>query len=93
MGKIQELKEMKSVQKENVYNLIFMDIDMPVMGGIEATEKIAKMKYNCKHLQQMQIICCTAYESKLQKDECKRAGADFYISKPISLAKLKAILL
>lgn len=61
--------------REHGYDLILMDIQMPVMGGIEATQKIRE-KSN------VPIIALTANSSKQEADRCKEAGVNDYISKP-----------
>ncbi len=61
--------------REHGYDLILMDIQMPVMGGIEATEKI-RDKSN------VPIIALTANSSKQETERCKEAGINDYISKP-----------
>jgi len=57
------------------YDLILMDIQMPVMGGIEATQKIREKSA-------VPIIALTANSSKQEVERCKEAGINDYISKP-----------
>ncbi len=66
-----------SVEKyrEHGYDLILMDIQMPVMGGIEATKKIREKSA-------VPIIALTANSSKQESERCKEAGINDYISKP-----------
>ncbi len=65
--------------KKNTYDLILMDIQMPVMDGIEATTEIKKLKL--KKLPP--IVAMTAYSMKEDKARFINAGMDDYLSKPI----------
>lgn len=58
------------------YDIILMDLQMPILDGIEATIKIRK-KAN------MPIIALTANESKQEQERCFRVGINDYIVKPI----------
>jgi PAS domain S-box-containing protein len=61
----------------NCYTLILMDLKMPVMGGIEATQEIRKLHPG------IPIIAQTAYAQPEEKRAAIRAGCDDYLSKPI----------
>ncbi|MBN2663948.1 MAG: response regulator [Bacteroidales bacterium] len=67
---------------ENNYDLVLMDIKMPVMNGFEAT-KILKGKYP-----QLNIVAQTAYSSSEDIEKANRAGFDDFISKPINRLKM-----
>lgn len=67
--------------REHGYDLILMDIQMPVMGGIEATQKIREKS-------SVPIIALTANSSKHEADRCKEAGINDYISKPFKPSDL-----
>ena len=68
--------------EKNQYNLILMDIQMPVMDGYEATKQIRKIEYNLKKIK-TPIIAMTAHSLKCFKNQCLMAGMDDYIAKPI----------
>ena len=75
----------------NSYDMIFMDIQMPVMGGIEATERIlAYEEKNRKH--HIPIVALTANALHGDREKYINAGMDEYISKPIELDNLKVLL-
>ncbi|WP_231557112.1 PAS domain S-box protein [Flavobacterium sp. AED] len=60
-------------------DIIFMDIQMPIMNGYEATNEIRNLKAGEK----IPIIAITAGTEKDEKDKCINAGMNDYISKPI----------
>ena len=69
------------------FDIIFMDIQMPVMDGLEATRRIKKI-----YPVQPYIIAMTANALQQDKERCLEAGMDDYISKPVKLEELVAIL-
>ncbi len=75
-----------AVQTKN-YDLILMDVQMPEMDGLEATTSIRNLNIN-----QPVIIALTANAMQDDKDICIQAGMDDYITKPLGLDKLIALL-
>jgi PAS domain S-box-containing protein len=67
--------------KNNLYHIIFMDIQMPMMDGITATEKI--LDWADKQNHNVFITAMTANALKEDKQKCLNAGMKFFISKPI----------
>ena len=74
------------VSPEGTYILILMDIQMPVMDGLEATRRIRKM--NCPHAKTIPIIGLSANAFSEDIDRALRSGMTGYLSKPIEVAKL-----
>ncbi|MGL1894274.1 MAG: transporter substrate-binding domain-containing protein [Spirochaetaceae bacterium] len=68
----------------NSYDLVFMDLQMPVMDGFEATRKIRE-KYTDKELS---IVAMTADAMTGIEEKVKDAGMNAYITKPIDLEQL-----
>jgi PAS domain S-box-containing protein len=66
--------------KSEKYDIILMDVQMPVMNGYEATKIIRQLEF--KKGIHTPIIALTAYAMKSDKDVCIEAGMDDYISKP-----------
>jgi len=78
-------------RKVNDYDIIFMDIQMPVMDGIEATKQIKEYEES-NSLPHIPIIALTANALKGDRERLLKEGLDEYISKPIEMAELLYIL-
>lgn len=74
------------------FDLILMDIQMPVMGGVEATLRIRELEAT-KQLLRTPIIAMTAAAMQGDREACIEAGMDEYISKPIKARELLEKLL
>jgi len=73
------------------FDLIFMDIQMPVMDGFEATSEIRAFEL-LHGLQPVVIVAMTAYALQGDKNRCLDAGMDDYITKPIREEKLRLVI-
>ena len=69
--------------KNNQYDIVLMDMQMPEMGGIEATQIIRNELHN-----NVPIIALTANAIKGDADKCKQAGMNDYVSKPFDPSDL-----
>ncbi len=81
------LKTLRTVQ----IDLIFMDIQMPVMNGIEATKAIRSGKAG-EHNKKIPVIAITAYAIEESKTKFLNTGITDYIPKPIETKQLITIL-
>jgi signal transduction histidine kinase/CheY-like chemotaxis protein len=83
-------KEAVSAVEKSSFDLVFMDVQMPEMDGLEATAAIrANEKASGLHIP---IVAITAHAMIGDREQCLEAGMDSYLSKPISLQELsKAI--
>ena len=83
-------REALAALENESYDLVFMDVQMPEMDGIEATVAIrGREKTNGKH---QPIIALTAHAMKGDHERCLNAGMDGYLSKPIRPQELDEIL-
>ncbi len=82
------LEAVHLVQK-NSYDLILMDLQMPVMDGIEATKEIKKMDEK----KNIPIVAMTAAAMEKDRENSKNAGMQAHIIKPIEFEELKEILI
>jgi len=72
------------------YDLILMDVQMPEMTGFEATAAIReKEKQGQGHIP---IVALTAHAQKEMENKCLAGGMDSFISRPIQLAELTAVI-
>lgn len=77
-------KEAVEAVRSNEYDIILMDIQMPIMNGYEAASEIRKNQTNCK----LPIIAMTAEAMPSDIEECMKSGMDAHVSKPIDVSRL-----
>lgn len=75
-----------NLYQTNHFDLILMDCQMPVMGGLEATEKIRELEKECDR--RTPIIALTANAFKEDREACAAAGMDDFLSKPFKKIQL-----
>ena len=73
------------------FDAILMDIQMPIMDGIEATRHIRGHERDCGR-RRIPIVALTAYASSSDRKLCREAGMDGYVSKPFLSAELLGAL-
>ena len=73
------------------FDMIFMDIAMPVMDGIEATHKILEYEEQ-NHLPHIPVVAITANALKGDRERFMKEGLDEYITKPIKKDSIISIL-
>lgn len=78
------VEKVKSYPNGDYYDVILMDIQMPNMGGLEATKAIRSLD-NVKGVSSIPIIAMTANASDEDKQKSMDAGMDAHISKPIKI--------
>jgi len=69
---------------------VFMDIQMPVMNGLEAVQEIRRLEAGGEH--RAEIIAVTAFGSEEDREKFTSEGMDSYISKPFALEDIKNVL-
>ena len=88
IGAMNGLESLEQVKKQ-IFDIIFMDINMPIMGGIEAVQKIRSGGgLNSKTY----IAGLTAHGSDEFSVKAEQAGMDCYFTKPIRLVTLQQII-
>lgn len=75
----------------NTYDMIFMDIAMPVMDGVEATHKILEYEQE-NNLEHTPIIAVTANALKGDRERFMKEGLDEYVTKPIKQENILNVL-
>jgi PAS domain S-box-containing protein len=75
---------------KDTFDLVFMDLQMPEIGGLEATAAIREREKGTRHHQI--VIALTAHAIKGDREHCISSGMDDYLSKPIRPQELDQIL-
>jgi osomolarity two-component system, sensor histidine kinase SLN1 len=70
----------------NRFDLVFMDVQMPNVDGIQSTKLIREMGFRAP------IVALTAFAEKSNEDECMASGMDYFLAKPIKRPALKQVL-
>ncbi len=71
------------------YDLIFMDVQMPVMDGFQATQEIRRLGENSSSIP---IVAVTANAFQSEREKCFSFGMDDYLTKPVDKDRLKETL-
>jgi signal transduction histidine kinase/DNA-binding response OmpR family regulator len=79
-----------AVQRE-VFDLVLMDVQMPVLGGFDATRQI-RAQETAPDARHLPIIAMTAHALKGDREACLDAGMDDYIAKPIKVHELLGVI-
>ncbi len=82
-------QEALDILSQNEYDIVFMDCQMPVMDGYEATEQLRQREGEQRHTT---IIGLTAHAMDDDREKCLAAGMDEYLSKPVSIHDLEQMI-
>lgn len=74
------------MERKRKFDLIFMDVQMPNLDGIQSTKLIRKMGYAAP------IVALTAFSEESNRKECLDSGMDEFLAKPIRRSALKSVL-
>jgi CheY-like chemotaxis protein/HPt (histidine-containing phosphotransfer) domain-containing protein len=78
------------------YDLVFMDVMMPEMGGLEATRAVRERQEDREHFPNYKpsivIVAMTASAMQGDREKCLAAGMDDYIAKPVRLEDVRTML-
>ncbi|MCJ1395308.1 Histidine kinase [Xylographa bjoerkii] len=76
----------ESMEQNKLFNLVFMDIQMPNLDGLQSTRLIREMGFSAP------IVALTAFAEESNVKECLDSGMDFFLPKPIRRPALKQVL-
>ena len=76
----------QSMEQNKLFNLIFMDVQMPNLDGLQSTRLIRGMGFSAP------IVALTAFAEESNVRECMDSGMDFFLPKPIRRPALKQVL-
>jgi len=79
--------------KQKKFDIVLMDVQMPVLDGYTATNQIRAYEHKRGQIARTPIIALTAYTIKGDRENCLAAGMDDYLSKPVDLKALNAMIL
>ncbi len=74
------------------YDLLLMDLQMPVMDGLEATRRIRKGEVGATNGRQVPIIAMTAHVLQRDREICLKAGMNDFVTKPVDPRTLAEVL-
>ncbi len=74
------------------FDLVLMDLQMPVMGGLEATAAIRAAEIRAGGGRHLPIVALTAHAMKGDREKCLDSGMDGYLTKPVQADQLRAAL-
>jgi CheY-like chemotaxis protein len=84
-------QEALEMYRRKQYHLILMDIQMPVMDGLEATRQIRTFEKDTNSDYRVFIVAMTANVISEKKEECMLAGMDDFMEKPFQEQTLHAL--
>jgi CheY-like chemotaxis protein len=79
------LRALEQLEEEH-FDLVFMDCQMPVMDGLEATRRIRAA--DGKRYQNVPIVALTASAIEGDEEQCRDAGMDGYLAKPVRIQQI-----
>lgn len=84
--------EAVNIFREQNFDLVLMDIMMPVMDGLEATKEIRKIEVNESRGDHTPVIAVTANTLDNDREKCLAWGMDDFMTKPFDMNQLNEIL-
>jgi len=78
--------------QEESFAVVFMDLQMPVMDGLAATQKIRELESADATRMRTPIVALTANAMRGDQERCEAAGMDGYLTKPLEVERLRALL-
>jgi two-component system sensor histidine kinase BarA len=78
--------------KENPFDLVFMDIQMPGLSGLEATQAIRQHEVTAGIKKRLPIVALTAHAMANEREALLKSGMDDYLTKPVQESQLAHML-
>jgi len=88
---VQDGAEALALIREGSFDLVLMDVQMPVMDGFQATRAIRELE-EALGTARIPIVALTAHAMEGDRERCLEAGMDDYLTKPVRRERLKALL-
>lgn len=85
-------KEAFEMHQKNTYDLILMDLQMPVMDGYESTRMIRNFERQAKATNPVIVVALTANDVTDKKDLCLECGMNDFMEKPFQVEKLRVLI-
>ena len=82
-------REAVEVAASECPDLVLMDLNMPVMDGLAATERIRELREKCGAVP---IVAVTAFDTYGIKEAALEAGCNAYLLKPLDLDELESVI-
>ena len=76
-------KEALEMHQKNLYHLILMDMQMPLMDGLEASRLIRDFEKSTNQTKRVYIVALTGNDVSEKEEECLEAGMDDFMEKPL----------
>ncbi len=89
---VQNGKEALERLDEEPFDLVLMDMQMPVMSGLEAVRRLRERERGRDPSQRIVVVGVTAYSSAEERERCLEAGCDAFLSKPVKQVDLLNLL-
>ena len=87
---VDKYKQLIDAKEIDYYDLVFMDVQMPVMDGYEATKVIRSLTRNCGY--RIPIVAMTANAFEEDKRASIEAGMDEHLTKPVEAKSILKIM-
>ncbi|MDX1958945.1 MAG: ATP-binding protein [Leptospiraceae bacterium] len=81
-------KEALDLIEKETFDIVFLDVQMPVLDGLETARELIKVYGS----QKPYLVALTANAMKEDKDACIQSGMDYYISKPFQVSEIATLI-